>query len=180
MTDQELEGIAAQALNLARIDLERKKELGLFIASYHRGEGLHRMSRIEALLIERLGKHWLDSGARKEVGFKMLQIAFSHLISDAIVFVTPANMFRPTDKMNALPIEEQERLASHPDGHEGHHRAVKDGYFILVDCLSAVAQTRERVCSRIQPVVNGKFLDAPETRVFSQENFGGRLKMFGN
>jgi hypothetical protein len=45
MTDAELKGLALQALNMAKRDLERNNRLGCFLASHHAGEGIHRMDQ---------------------------------------------------------------------------------------------------------------------------------------
>jgi hypothetical protein len=69
---------------------------------------------------------------------------------DAFVIVTAANSFRPTEKMQKLPFEKQKALSY--GSPKTRHQAVRDGYFTLVDCLSAVAQTPERVCHYVQAV----------------------------
>lgn len=178
MTDAQLEGIAAQALNLAKRDQERGR-FNFLLATFHQEDGaLHRMTKIEALIIANLGEEWLNDGAAKDLGFGLLRKAVGLMPPDAIIFVTAANMFKPTEKMKKLPFEEQERRARL--GHDENHRLAKQGYYEIIDCLIAVAQTPERVCHRIQPVApRGQTPDAPHTQMFDQKHFDGRMKFYG-
>ena len=72
MTDQILEGIAAQAFNMARLELERRK-FNFLLASYHESDGkkLYRMSKIEAFIVQQLGEGWLNE-AMVEIGMDPL------------------------------------------------------------------------------------------------------------
>lgn len=178
LTDQELLGLAGQALGLARADITQGKGFNFLLASYHDGEGLHRMTKIEALVVEKLGEDWLNDGAKKDFGFHIIRIATDLLPPDAVIFVTMSNMFVPTEKMMALPHEEQKRIAG--QGHDAHHRAAHEGYFEIRDALVAVAQTPERVCIYHQ-FTEGAYhpVEAPAANFFQQSQFGGRLKMFG-
>jgi len=178
LTDHELQGLAAQALNLAKRDMERG-QFNFLVASYHRGEPLHRMNRIEALIIERLGEEWLNAGRTKDIGFRILRMATEILPPDALVIVTAANRFKATDKMLALP--EAQQLEILESNHDRHHRAVAEGLLTVCDCLHATAQSATRVCVYFQDYLpGGEFDGPPETRFRAQEDFGGRLKMYGN
>jgi len=147
MTDPELQGIAAQALNMAKRDQEQGK-FNFLVATYHAGEGVHRMSKIEAEIVNALGTDWLNSGARKDIGFGILQLCVALRPPDAIVFVTGTHLFKPTAAFNKLPREEQEKVLDGP--HSVHHRAVRDGLLELSDAWYATAQTPERACMYIQ------------------------------
>jgi hypothetical protein len=176
MTDAELQGLGAQALNMAKGDMERGQFNFLF-ASYHQGEGLHRMKSIEALVVEKLGEEWLNSGRAKDMAFKMLRMATSMLPPDGIVIVTAANRFSPTEKLLALPLAEQEAVVN--ASHHRHHKAVEEGLLTVCDSLHALVQTARRVCQYIQDYEPGAlFLSKPETRFYAQADFGGRLKMY--
>jgi hypothetical protein len=91
MTDSELQGIGAQALNMAKREMKRGY-FNFLLAAYHTTDTppLHRMTQIEAILIERLGEGWLNSDAAKDRGFFLLRIAVSILPPDAVVMVTKA------------------------------------------------------------------------------------------
>lgn len=173
MTDAELKGIAAQALNLAKLDRERG-QFNFLLASYHEGEGLHRMTKIEATIIQMLGEEWMNSGARKDIGFGIIRLATAILPPDALVFVTAANGFAPTAKFHALPLDQQKALID--AGHDRHHEAAKEGFFELHDIWAVVAQTAERVCLYEQ----ANEPDAkPHCRFCPQDEFGGRMKVYG-
>ena len=179
MTDAELQGIAAQALNMARRDMEQG-EFNFLLASYHQEDKspLHRMRKIEVLIVGRLGKDWLNHGRTKDIGFYMLRMATSMLPPDAVVFVTAANAFKPTEKMAALP--PQQMLDMLDAGHDRHHEMVKEGLLELRDTLVALVQTPTRVCQYVQEVHRGQPVGKPETVFVPQEDFDGRLKMYGD
>jgi len=177
MTDAELQGLTLQALNMAKKDIERK-QFNFLLAIYHTGEGLHRMRRIEAHLSALAGEGWLNNGAAKDRVFGIIRMLVDAKPPNAFIFVTSSNMFLPTAKMRAMPLEEQKKLVD--GGHDAHHEAVKQGLYTLTDCLSAVSQSPERVCLYTQPVASdGSFRDQPEVHFIDQDCFGGRLKMFG-
>lgn len=178
MTDPELHGIALQALNMAKRDL-RGGSFNFLIAAYHAGEGLHRMTKIEQMIIGKLGEGWLNSGHTKDVGFGLLQLATALRPPDAVVVVTCCNVFKPSEKFKALPAAEQEvhLEVMRTQGHDKHHEMVRAGLLTMVDALTATAQTAERVCLAVQEV-------GPDTKTkshfFVQDEFGGRIKMYGN
>lgn len=179
LTDAHLQGIAKQALNLAARDIEQA-QFNFLLASYHESDKqpLRRMRTIETLIVERLGEKWLESGKTKDMGFSMLSMAVAMLPPDAVVFVTAANGFVPTDKFRALTLEQQLDLLN--KGHDTHHRAVRDGLFTLDDMLAAVVQTAERVCLCNQSLdPRGRLTGTPSMQCVPQEQFDGRMKMFG-
>jgi hypothetical protein len=178
MTDQELQGIAWQALNMAKTDLEHGNEFSGLIATYFEGEGLRRMTRIEKQIREQIGIDWLNNGAAKDAVFDVLRMGARVQPVDGFVFVTAANYFRSTEKLTALdPAEVERQLAK---GHDHHHRMAKEGLLTIQDSLIATAQTPERACIIVQAVgPKGEFVDKPDTRYFDQAEFDGRLKMFG-
>jgi hypothetical protein len=181
MTDRELEGLAAQALNMARLEIERGNGFGFLLATCHDGRTLYRMERVEQLIAERLGEDWLDHGRKKDRAFGLLRMAVDHIPvkPDAIVIVTAGDQFWPTGKFHALDPETQKKLATNSTPAERRRHAA-EGLYTVRDVLQALAQSPERVCIRWQPVdERGRFIDSPRTELFDQENFGGRIKMFG-
>jgi len=103
MTDQELEGFAAQAFNLARTEWKRKGEFNWLLASFHHGSGLHRMTKVEALVIQMAGEDWLNDPERQaQVGY-VLRVATCLMPPDAIAVVSVADAWQLTDAFNALP-----------------------------------------------------------------------------
>lgn len=173
MTDAELKGLGAQALNMAKRDIDRG-EFNFLLASYYRCDvpPLHRMTTIEKLIAERLGQEWLNSGKAKDIGFNMLRLAVSLMPPDAVVIVTSANMFNPTPKLAGLPEAQQEELWNAPYARQ--HEAVKEGLLEICDAVYACVQTPTRVCEYIQAVG----FDRPQTRYCQQAQFGGRMKMY--
>ena len=179
MTDAELQGIAAQSLNMAKRDLARGR-FNFLLAAYNLCDTppLHRMDKIEALVIERLGENWLNSGRTKNIGFQTLRIAVDLLPPDAVVIVTMCNGFSLTAKFWELTPAQQREL--HNATHDRHHEAVKEGLMDVCDVLLATVQTPERVCMYQQNLDRrGEFTGRPETKCFPQEGFDGRLKMYG-
>lgn len=178
MTGPQLQGLAAQALNLAKSDIRNKRWRACLIATYHEGEQLYRMRKIENLLEERLGEYWLNDDDKKDMGFGLLRMAFLERPPDAVMWVTGANEFRVTEKLRALP-EEKGRwwLAG---GHERHHQAVREGLMTIHDALVALAQSAELVCVYMQRVLPGAvFAGQPDVKFFPQADFDGRLKFYG-
>jgi hypothetical protein len=178
MTDEELKGIAAQALNMAKRDLERKR-FNFLLAVYHERDThkLHRMEKVEKFIISKLGENWLNQGKTKDLGFGLIRGAVNFMPPDAVVFVTVCNMFTPTEKFNKLPVAEKKKLMD--EGHDRHHEAVREGLLTLSDALLAMAQTPQRICIYQQAISEKEFIGQPETKFMPQEDFGGRLKMFG-
>ena len=176
MTDQELQGIAVQALNMARTDYEQGQFdfiLG-FVGTESRS--LHRMRLIEEMLVEKLGPHWLNHGGRKDAGFLMLAYAVSQLPPLAVCMVTGVNRFEGTEKFYALPPEEQLKLVD--SGHGRHHEAVREGLLTMQDAFVSLVQTKDRVCFC---TVNRKALSAqPETKFCNQTELEGRIKLYGH
>lgn len=178
MTDEALKGIAFQAVNMAKRDMLRKEWASCLLASWHEGEQLHRMAKIERLIRERLGEDWLNSGEKKDIAFGLMRTFIQIAPPDAFVFVTAINRFVPTPKLRALPHEEILRILD--QGHEGHHQAVRNGLLELQDALAATAQTSERVCMYVQQVGwGGAFIGQPEVNIGPLEDFDGRMKMYG-
>jgi len=180
MTDAELQGIAAQSLNMAKRDLGRGG-FNFLLAAYNLCDQppLHRMDKIEALVIERLGENWLNNGRTKDIGFAVLRQCIDTLPPDAVVVVTMCNGFSLTAKAQELSRAELMKLVN-DSNHDRHHEAVKEGLMEVCDVLLATVQTRERVCMYQQRLDRrGEFLGKPDTKCFPQEGFEGRLKMFG-
>jgi hypothetical protein len=179
LTDAELQGLGAQALNMAKRDIE-KGDFNFLLAAYNESDQprLHRMKQIETLIIERLGEDWLNHERSKDTGFAVLRIAVSLLPPDAVIVVTVANGFRPTPKFFDLSPAKQTYFVG--GGHDRQHQAVKEGVMDVCDVLAATVQTAERVCiyqHEIDP--RWRLTGAPATRCFPQSEFSGRLKMFG-
>jgi len=177
MTDAELQGIAMQALNLAKKDCECKSKFKGLIACWYEGEPLRRMTTVETAIVEKLGPDWLDHGYKKDHAFQILRAACDALKPDAMVFVTATNMFEPTAKLIQLGEKAVKKLVQ--ETHDAHHQAVRDGLLSIQDALIATAQTPQRVCLYRQPYRNSEFIGRPEVALFAQVEFGGRLKMYG-
>lgn len=178
MTDPQLIGLARQALNMMKTAMERGHR-GILLANYYEGEGVHRMDRVEKILADLLGEDWLDHGGKKDAAFMVLRKATEVFPQkpDAIIIVTASNMFKPTEKMQALPLEKQKKLIN--QGHDRHHKLAAEGYLKLIDSFTALVQTPERACISTQEVDGQFFVGQPDTRCLNQAEFGGRLKMFG-
>ena len=181
MTDDQLKGIAAQALNLIKLEIERQGEFGLFLASWNASDQppLHRMTQIERLLEDKLGRGWLNKPSAKETAFGILRMATEAFPPDALVLVTATNEFRSTAAFKALPEQEQRRIIE--AGHDEHHRAAAKGLLTLSDAVTAVVQTPDRVCVCTQILDGRKQPDGPpQIQCGPQSQFGGRLKMYGD
>jgi hypothetical protein len=164
-------------LNVAQTDRRNRGwETSIVLATYFAEEGFRRMTKVEELLRQLLGDAWLNSGAGKDAGFGVLREATEAFPRkpDALIIVTATNIFKPTAKMAALEIKEQKRLLA--GGHDAHHRLAAQGLMTIIDGFTAVAQTPERVCVCMQEVGAESVM---EPRCFAQNEFGGRLKMFG-
>jgi hypothetical protein len=178
LTDEELKGISAQALNMAKLDIERNQFNFLFAAYFADDTPpLHRMEKIEALVVKQLGQEWLNCGATKDIGFGVLRMAMRMLPPEAVVIVTAVNAFVPTEKFQSLPVKQQRKLMR--ETHEAHHAAAREGLLDLRDALVAIAQTPERVCQYMQTYGPGSIpLGTASASFFPQKDFGGRLKMY--
>jgi hypothetical protein len=126
LTDAQLHGLAAQACNMCKRDMERREFDGFFLAAYNASDErpLFRMVKIEKLLNERLGEDWLNSGRTKDCGFGLLRACIDTMPPDAIIIATVANRFKPTEKFyKQLTAEEQRNLLDAT--HDQHHEAAK-------------------------------------------------------
>jgi hypothetical protein len=94
-----------------------------------------------------------------------------------MIFAVAINAFQPTPKLLGMGHEAIQQLRN--QGHSAHHRALQQGLLSIQDAFFAVAQTTERVCFYTQSCERGRFLDQPEVKFFDQDQFDGRLKMFG-
>jgi hypothetical protein len=178
MTDEELKGIAAQSLNLAIKEIEETNRLGGIFASYFRGEGLRRMRKIEALLVELLGPEWLDDRAKKYAAFNVMREATILIPPDAMVFVSAVNAYQATDKMIALGEKEARRLTA--EWPENRDQLLRDGLMSYHDCIMSLVQTRERFCTYTQEYDEDKNpLGAPKVFFGDQKEFDGNLKLYG-
>jgi hypothetical protein len=174
MTDAELKGLAAQALNMGKKDMRQGDFNGL-LAVYYSGR-LRRLTSIETLIAERLGADWQNHGKTKDVAFNTLREIVGLMRPDAMIWVAASNMFLPTAKLKAMGRETCEELAK--EGHDRHHEAVKEGLFSIQDALVAVVQTSTRVCLYQQPYSRSGFMGQPQVSLFDQDHFGGRMKLY--
>lgn len=179
MTDAELKGIAAQALNMAKLDLERGTFSFLFALYFEEEDPpLRRLRNIEQLISERLGKDWLNFDDKKALAFRILREGASVAPPDAIVIATAINSFRSTERFNALPEAQQRKIEKR--GMRAIRKAVTAGLFTRADGIQVVVQTPERVCHCVQDFdSNHQPVGGPRIQLVPQSNFGGRLKMFG-
>jgi hypothetical protein len=177
MTDAALQGLGAAALNMAKRDIEQGG-FNFLLATYHTGEPLYRMKKVEALIIQKLGKDWLNHGRTKDAGFHVMRVAVHVLPPDAVVFVTAANGFSATEKFEALPQAQQDELLE--AGHDRHHQAVREGLLEIQDVLLAIAQSPERVCMYQQGIDrHGGLVGQPQARCCPQDDYDGRMKLYG-
>ena len=178
MTDAQLQGIGAQACNMCKRDLERD-EFNFFLATYEcDARQLHRMTKIEELIVQQLGENWLNSGRTKDIGFGILRECVDLMPPDAMIIASVTNHFRPTEKFDQLTSEQKQELVH--SAHDRHHEAVAQGLLTLCDALTVVVQTPERVCLYTQDFDRHRHpVGKPDTHCIPQEQFGGRMKMFG-
>jgi len=172
LTDPELQGIATQALNMAKFEIEKTRCLNGLIASYYADQGLKRMKKVEALIVNKFGKEWLNDWAKKKSVLRM--VATLSGAPDAMVLVTSVNRFLPTPALEALPPDEKKAILV--SSHERHHQAVKEGLLCIEDCLMANAQTPERVCLATLPTKPDSVVDYS---FIPQSHFGGIMKFWG-
>jgi len=176
MTDQELEGFAAQAFNLARTEWKRKGELNWLLASFHKGRGLHRMTKVEALVIEMAGEDWMNHPAKKErVGY-VLRVATHLMPPDAIALVSIADRWKPTDAFNTLSEADQKKIMDGP--REARADATSLGLLTVDEVMVCWAQTPSRVCS-YQRTLDELEDSKPLVQFGPMELFDGNFKLFG-
>lgn len=181
MTDQELHGIARQALNMARTERELTGKMGMVLAWYRSSQDppLYRMRLIEGMLAAKLGRAWLDSEGRKDKGFYMLRLATEVMQPEAVAISTATNMYRSTKKGTALFLRDGRKLDPRSNTPEGRRAMVEEGLLELIDSYTATVQTPQRVCMVCQPVDRGVFTGEAQTQFFDQDEFDGRGKMYG-
>ena len=178
LSDPELEGIAAQAYNMAKHDLELNR-FNFLLASYHSEDTikLHRMSNIEAWVLLQFGEDWLNDERSKDIAFFMLRRANLALPAEAIAFASAGNGFAATAKFWELAPEKRKELLD--SGHRRHHQAVAEGLLQVDNMLGAIVQTSERVCVYDQVLdAHNHAIGKPVTRFWPQSEWDGRMKMY--
>ena len=106
---------------------------------------------------DKLGKGWLGDDAKKDYGFHVLRLATLAMPPDAVVIVTPTNALKPTAKFKFRG-ETAKRATDTP---EKRRQLVAEDRMELVDSVTAVAQTPQRVCSCVQRVERGVYVGGP-------------------
>jgi hypothetical protein len=174
MTDELMKGLAAQAFNMARRDMQRG-EFNFLLAVYYEGEGLHRMTKVERVIIEILGEDWLNHGRAKDAGFGVMREAVGRSEVEAIVFGCVINNFTPTEKFRSLAPAAQDAILN--DNHDRHWQEVKTGNFKVCDALLTTVQTPTRLC-----ICKRNLEGSGEQRFdfLDQAEFRGRMKLFGD
>ena len=172
MTDEFMQGLAIEAFNMAKRDIERGK-FSFLLATYH-GEGrLHRMSKIEATIIRVLGEDWLNNGRAKDAGYGVLRDAVRILPPEAVVMASMIKLFTSTEKFQKLPHREQMEILN--GGHDRQWQEVAAGNLAVCDALFVIVQTPTRVCIWKRSIPDGE----PQVDLLDQDDLGGRMKMFG-
>jgi hypothetical protein len=183
LTDQLLKGLAAQVANMAKTELRYRHELNGILASYHEGEGLHRMRKIELMVQGVAGKDWLNHDHAKDMLFAVLRVAnLRHAagvtMPDALVIATAGDAYLTNDAYAALSDAERAALEDLLDRGETHRRD-HPKYFDTWECLSVVSQSADRVCIYHQKFERGLLIGEPKIDFFDQSQFSGRLKLYG-
>jgi hypothetical protein len=171
MTDQELEGLARQALNILHTEIRNAGRCSFFLGYHIPGAGLRRMPKVEALIVARLGEDWLNHGGKKELAFGLLRVCATMARPEAVVLVTPMNHYRATDAFLKLPPDRQKFYSASANR---NREAVARGYMTVDDSLTALAQTPERVC--ISSLITGQ--EQPLTNFWRQDEYDGRTKFY--
>ncbi len=171
MTDELLKGLAAQASNMAKMEMRSHHQLNGLLAVYYEGDGLHRLRKIERLAVEHYGEDWLNSGQAKEIIFGVLCAGALALPPDAIAVATVVTAYWRTPAFDALPTEERELVGDDPGRYPE--------YLKPHDALMSIVQTSERVCISTHRLQGSLLIGQPEISVGPQEGFGGRIKMYG-
>jgi hypothetical protein len=174
MTDEKLKFLAKQCAAMAKTELRTKGEINCILVSYHQDCGLHRMRKVEKLIVELAGEGWLNSPARKERAFGILCAAnaLSPVPPEAMVIVTVADQWVGNEAFAALPPEEQQRI------YEENPR--NRLYFAPRDVVIATAQTPERLCMYWQRLQGTLLIGEPHADFFNQAEFSGNLKVYGD
>jgi hypothetical protein len=172
MTDELMTGLATQAFNMARCDMEQGG-FTFLVATYHEGEGLHRMAKVENSIALALGTDWLDHGRTKDAAYGLLRTVVQLHPPDAVIFVSGVNSFTPTENFQKLSDAEQLELLN--SNHDRHWQEVAKGNLEVCDALMVIVQNAARVCLLKQTLPDGE----RDVHFFDQQDFGGRMKMFG-
>jgi len=175
MTDQELEGFAAQAFNFARTEWKTKGKFNFLLANYFDGK-LHRMTKVEALIIEKCGEDWLNSSAKKHAVSDVLRIATKAMPPEAVVLVTIADRWKTTQAFESVPKTEREKILSGP--REARQAATELGLLEAEEVMIAVAQTPKRVCFYTRQL--SRLEDTkPQVETGDMATFEGAMKLYG-
>lgn len=174
--DKILEGMTAQAFNMARKDMEQGGGFS-FLLAFHLGE-LRRMPELEGLIAHTFGVDWLNNPRAKDRAFEGLAKLVTVAQPPAVVTACIVNQFNPTDKLLALEYAEQRRMLN--AGHDRHHEMVREGWLRCADALWAMAQSRERICHKMQEIHprTFQFIGKAEGGFSDAKDFDGRMKLY--
>jgi cyclophilin family peptidyl-prolyl cis-trans isomerase len=174
MTDAELQGIAAQAFNMARRQMEQETNFSGLFAVYHHDGGLRRWLMVEQLIVQRMGHDWLNKGHAKTLVFTILRLGVVTTNPEAVVFGSVVNEFPPTSKMRKLSLEKQKELIERVN--RDPHLIAAQGFAEMRAALMILAQTADRVCMYTKPL---GIEEPASTKMSDQQDFGGRMKLYG-
>lgn len=148
MTDEQMKGLAHQALNMIRTQrAKRERPFVYFLGVAHSGV-LTRMERVEDLIVATEGPHWPGNDDAKERVFSTFRRATQ----------TPGELEPP----QAYVLGSGMRM-----GDSNEDRSLwKDGLLVSVE-------TRERFCYLIEPIG-----EPPRTEFYPSAHVSGRMKMF--
>ena len=177
MTDEELAGIAHQALNMAKTHREQKGSLSIVLGACFDGR-LVRLTDIEEKIEQDFGENWMDDARKKDRIFGTIRRMVDFVKPDGMAFVSTANQFVPTPLLfERYPTHEQIK-AELDCGHDRHWEMVNEGLLEVRDVLSVTVQTPERVLMGSIEVLKAGY-GTLESHVGPQAQLGGRFKMYG-
>ena len=175
MTDQELEGFAAQAFNLARTEWKQKNKFNFLLAGSYDGY-LCRFRTLETLIIEKCGEDWLNSSAKKHAVSQIIRMGTKLLAPPGLCIVAIADRWKTTKAFDAVPKSEQKKILEGPC--EARHAATALGLLEAEEVLIAVAQTPQRVCFYTRQLSELE-TTKPDVQTGDMATFDGTMKLYG-
>src|SRR5262249_32212795 len=161
MTDAKLQGYAAQALSLLKTDFDLgRSEPFLFAYVLDDNSRLRRVRNLEATMVQRAGRDWLDHRDKKAQVYGFLRLCTSLAQPEAVITANFIKMFLPTEKLRPLGQEVLMKPVTAPSHHD-HYRAVAEGLLAVHEALMALAQTKDRVCVYTHQCEKGQFDGKP-------------------
>ena len=165
VSDELLRGLAVQAFNMAKRDVERDC-FNFLVASYTRAKASTAWQWWNAKSSKGSAKTGSTTAARRQSASRSLVSASTSHRPNAVIIGTAINRFKATAKLRARPVTDRRRCSTR--NHDRHHEAVAEGLLEVCNALFVSVQTPEKMLLYTQDFNRGGARGAPDVQLSAQ------------